>query len=273
MKQIHYPRWMLSRTFCIYFTVYFADCNESENVFSFSKTDSNSKTRPVIVYNKNLCKIRATSAEKKKTQQKTVFSTATVLVVVHSSISSLYGNQEDSCGPIVNNGIVIHHLIMIWQMHAPSPFSASSSLSILRSAKLSRTPPVGLIRAVCLCEAAGALGAAGARHCQWTERLTLPGSCTQTHASRSLVIVFTLTLSCSLPCLPGSVRAPSSSPSYACVFPFPPCLSLPLSSLSFALRPPSLSSRQNQEHTKELVEGAPVGGQCSRTSVVVGKKS
>jgi len=96
-------------------------------------------------------------------------------------------NKEGSGGHIVNNGIVIHHLIMIWQMLAPSPFSGSSSLSILRSAKLSRTPPVGLIRAVCLWEAAGALGAAGARHCQWTESLTLPGSRTQTHAPRSLL--------------------------------------------------------------------------------------
>lgn len=89
---------------------------------------------------------------------------------------SFFPNKGGSGGHIVNNGIVIHHLIMIWQMLAPSPFSASSSLSILRSAKLSRTPPVGLIRAVCLCEAAGALRAAGARHCQWTESLTLPGS-------------------------------------------------------------------------------------------------
>lgn len=163
-----------------------------------------------------------------------------------SSISpfpSPFGNQEDSRGPIVNNGIVIHHLIMIWQMHAPSPFSASSSLSILRSAKLSRTPPVGLIRAVCLCEAAGALGAAGARHCQWTERLTLPGSCTQTHASRSPCYCFHLNpfLLASLPT--WDVRVPSSSPSHSS----PPAPRTHThapsrSSLSNALRPPSFAS-------------------------------
>lgn len=112
-------------------------------------------------------------------------------------------------GHIPNNGIVIHHLIMIWQMLAPSPSSASSSLSILRSAKLSRTPPVGLIRAVCLCEAAGALGAAGARHCQWTERLTLPGSRTETRNPR-------------FPCYCFHLNPLSPAPAY---FPLSECVS------------------------------------------------
>lgn len=123
-------------------------------------------------------------------------------------------------------------------MHAPSPFSASSSLSILRSAKLSRTPPVGLIRAVCLCEAAGALGAAGARHCQWTERLTLPGSCTQTHASRSPCYCFHLNPFL-LAFLPTWVYACAFLISISCLCP-PPSPSL--SSLSIALRPPSFVS-------------------------------
>lgn len=128
-------------------------------------------------------------------------------------------------------------------MHAPSPFSASSSLSILRSAKLSRTPPVGLIRAVCLCEAAGALGAAGARHCQWTERLTLPGSCTQTHASRSPCYCFHLNPFL-LVSLPTWVCACVSLISISCPhppFPNTPCLPLPCLSLS-VLHPSSLSA-------------------------------
>lgn len=107
-------------------------------------------------------------------------------------------------------------------MLAPSPSSASSSLSILRSAKLSRTPPVGLIRAVCLCEAAGALGAAGARHCQWTERLTLPGSRTQTHDPR-------------FPCYCFHLNPTPPSFSCSCLFPFlRVCLLLLLSPLSLS---------------------------------------
>lgn len=127
-------------------------------------------------------------------------------------------------------------------MLAPSPFSASSSLSILRSAKLSRTPPVGLIRAVCLCEAAGALRAAGARHCQWTESLTLPGSRTQTHAPRSPCYCFHLNpfLLASLPTW-VYVHAPSSpsiSSVSSCFLPW--LFFCPLSSLlSIALHPPS----------------------------------
>lgn len=133
----------------------------------------------------------------------------------------LHVTREVLGGHILNNGIVIHHLIMIWQMLAPSPSSASSSLSILRSAKLSRTPPVGLIRAVCLCEAAGALGAAGARHCQWTERLTLPGSRTQTHDPR-------------FPCYCFHLNPPPSF-SCSCLFPFlRVCLLLLLSPLSLS---------------------------------------
>lgn len=135
-------------------------------------------------------------------------------------------------------------------MLVPSPFSASSSLSILRSAKLSRTPPVGLIGAVCLCEAAGALRAAGARHCQWTESLTLPGSpLTRRTIPTPLVIVFTLT--------------PPPLPEFMCAFlpssvSFLSSLSLllflsvsfpaPLQSSSFSLptthQPPALTQRE-----------------------------
>lgn len=46
----------------------FTDCNGFENVLSFS---NNPKTRPIIVYNKNLCKIRTTSAKSKTKQKKT----------------------------------------------------------------------------------------------------------------------------------------------------------------------------------------------------------
>lgn len=53
--------------------VYYADWNGSENVFSFSKIDNNPKTRPVIVYNKNLCKIKATSAKKKTDKKNCIF--------------------------------------------------------------------------------------------------------------------------------------------------------------------------------------------------------
>lgn len=144
-------------------------------------------------------------------------------------------------------------------MHAPSPFSASSSLSILRSAKLSRTPPVGLIRAVCLCEAAGALGAAGARHCQWTERLTLPGSCTQTHASRSPCYCFHLNPFL-LAFLPTWV--------YACAFLISiSCLCPPPISLFPVYRSPSSILRlcRHQDHTKERVDAAPMGRQCRST--------
>lgn len=208
------------------------------------------------------------------------FSVATMLVVLHFSISIsfffFFCNKEGSGGHIVNNRIVIHHLIMIWQMLAPSPFSASSSLSILRSAKLSRTPPVGLIRAVCLCEAAGALRAAGARHCQWTESLTLPGSRTQTHAPRSpcycfhlnpflLASLHTWVYVCApflpyyLPCL-----LPRLSP---LAFFFSSPFSLPPSSLlSIALHPCSLPpryppspshslsaiQREGQQHQEEI---------------------
>lgn len=220
--------------------IYFADWNGSKNVFPCSMTDNKA------------CGLCATKSEQpgrktykwKPPPKKTcIFPWPRCWWSSISPFPSPFGNQEDSRGPIVNNGIVIHHLIMIWQMHAPSPFSASSSLSILRSAKLSRTPPVGLIRAVCLCEAAGALGAAGARHCQWTERLTLPGSCTQTHASRSPCYCFHLNpfLLASLPT--WDVRVPSSSPSHSC----PPAPRTHThapsrSSLSNALRPPSFAS-------------------------------
>lgn len=200
-----------------------------------------------------------------------------MLVVLRFSISiffSFFCNKEGSGGHIVNNRIVIHHLIMIWQMLAPSPFSASSSLSILRSAKLSRTPPVGLIRAVCLCEAAGALRAAGARHCQWTESLTLPGSRTQTHAPRSPCYCFHLNPFLLAPlhtwvdvCAPSS---PAISPvSFSCFLPWPffSAFSLsPFSLLSIALRPfsfpppyppsPSRSlsaiQREGQQHQEEI---------------------
>ena len=144
---------------------------------------------------------------------------------LHFHFFPFFCHKGGSGGHIVNNGIVIHHLIMIWQMLAPSPFSASSSLSILRSAKLSRTPPVGLIRAVCLCEAAGALGAAGARHCQWTESLTLPGSRTLTHDPRSPCYCFHLN-----PLLPVSLpecmcaHLPPFSVYFSC---FVPLLSQP----------------------------------------------
>lgn len=181
-------------------------------------------------------------------------------------------------------------------MLAPSPFSASSSLSILRSAKLSRTPPVGLIRAVCLCEAAGALRAAGARHCQWTESLTLPGSRTQTHAPRSPCYCFHLNpfLLASLHtwvyvCAPSSPAV--SSVSFSCFLPWPfflPFLCLPsLYCLSLSILPPSLppthpaplilsllyrerdSSIRRKFHTKELVAVAPLERQSNRTRKVV----
>lgn len=161
-------------------------------------------------------------------------------------------------------------------MLAPSPFSASSSLSILRSAKLSRTPPVGLIRAVCLCEAAGALGAAGARHCQWTESLTLPGSRTQTHAPRSPCYCFHLNpfLPASFACLSVCVCVPSSPPIFSLLSPSPafflcPRLSLfsvfllfPVyrSSSSLPLSPShpvslvlsQSSQREGQQHQEEI---------------------
>lgn len=174
-------------------------------------------------------------------------------------------------------------------MLAPSPFSASSSLSILRSAKLSRTPPVGLIRAVCLCEAAGALGAAGARHCQWTESLTLPGSRTQTHAPRSPCYCFHLNpfLPASLPALLSvcvCVRLPPLPSSLFCLhllLSFFAPVSLfsvfllftvyrsssslpPTPSLLFSLSPHRErdNSIRRKYHTKETVVVAPLERQC-----------